>query len=63
MENIRRKPMVWLALGLVALALLAASHLPIVQRGPVCAETAAAQPGFAALHLGPNPACIRIRLP
>ena len=54
--------MAWLALAALVLALLAASRLTTGSRGPVCAEAATAQPGFAAVSTGPNPACIRIRL-
>lgn len=54
--------MIWLALGTLGLALLAATRLPGGHPGQVCAETSAVQPGFVALKLGPNPACIRIRL-
>jgi hypothetical protein len=62
MEHIRKKPLIWLALGAFALAMLAASHLTGAQRGAVCSETPIAKPGFVALQLGPNPACIRIHL-
>ena len=63
MEHIRTKPTVWLVLGVLVLAVLALSRLTNGHRGPVCAEAAAAQPGFVALTAGPGPACIRIRLP
>ena len=61
MKNIRAKPMVCLALTALVLTLFAGSRLTTGPRGPVCAEAAAVQPGFAALTAGPGPACIRIR--
>ena len=62
MEQTRKKPITWLLLATLVLALLAASRLPANHSRPVCAEMSAAQPGFAALQLGPIPACIRIHL-
>ncbi|MEO6717278.1 MAG: hypothetical protein ABIM50_08535 [Novosphingobium sp.] len=62
MEHTRTRPMVWLALAALVLALLAASRLTGELHGPVCAEAAPTHPGFAALAAGPGPACIRIRL-
>ena len=62
MEHTRTKPMVWLALTAMVLSVFALSRLTNGPRGPVCAEMAAAQPGFAALTASAQPACIRIRL-
>ena len=46
----------------MVLALSALTWLTRGPRGPVCADIANAQPGFAALTSGHTPACIRIRL-
>ena len=62
MEHIRIKPTVGLALGALVIALLVVSRLTSGPHGPICVELPAAQPGFAALTAGANPACIRIRL-
>jgi hypothetical protein len=62
MEQTLKSRKVWLALGTLVLALLAATRLTGAPHGQVCAEQAVSKPGFAALSGGTNPACIRIVL-